>query len=80
MSGVQTSTLPDNTDADVGELGVDDVGVVARRGNECVHDRADFGAGADVLAELRPVVGDACADRAGMADEVARTTGPGSHR
>ena len=71
MRGVQASTVPHHTDANVGEVWVDDVAKVARRRNERIHYRIQRWAGADVLAKLAPILGDTFTDWIRMANEVA---------
>lgn len=69
MRCVEAVAVPRHADSDVGEVGIDDVGVVAGGSNKCVHDRVDVWSGADVFAELGPVVGYTFANGRGMANE-----------
>ena len=59
---------PDDSDTDVRERRVDDVGIVRRAGNERVHDGRHARAGADVLAELHPRSRHSGRDRVGVED------------
>ena len=71
MRGEESVAVPHNTDSNVGEVGVDDVPKVAWGSDEGIHNSVDLWAGADVLAELLPVMGNARADGVCMADETA---------
>lgn len=79
MGGEEPVAIPNDPYTDVGELGIDNIGVMPRRGNERFHHRGDVRAGTHVLAEFGPVVGDPSADGARMADEVARPARAISH-
>jgi len=80
VGGEHPIAIPDDADADVREFRVDDVCIVARRGNERIHNRTDIRPGADVFAELRPRVGHTGTDWTGMADEGTFTAHAIFHR
>ena len=52
MGGVQRVPDPNDADADLCEVWVDDVGVVARTGDKCVDEDLDTPTLADVFAHL----------------------------
>ena len=71
MRGEESIAVPDNTDSNVREVGIDDVLEMTWRIHESFHNGVDLWASANVLAELLPIVGNPCANRVGVADEGA---------
>jgi hypothetical protein len=68
MCGVERRVSPHDTDADLGERRINDVGEVAGTGDEGVDQHVDVGADTDVLAELGPRAAVARTDGAGVED------------